>query len=188
MIGILILLSLLKTTIKKLKKFTEFSIYDILSFCIFLFPLILFIIARPTTLPTYSALKRGIQTEFLTQDILKSLQEKIETEGKYKKLTIKQLLGLSKSKPDQIDEKDVIVEGMVYKNEGKFMLIRFLITCCAADATPLGVEIEYEEEKEEFKNDDWVKVRGKAKIENDKVKIIAEEIIKIEPLSDPYLY
>ncbi|MFN4227289.1 MAG: TIGR03943 family putative permease subunit [Candidatus Ratteibacteria bacterium] len=203
-IGILILLFLLKTEVKKFKKFNETSVYDILSFCIFLFPLILFIIVRPTTLPTYTALKRGVQTEFLTQDVLKSLQEKIEIEGKYRKLTIKQLLGLSKSKPEQINERDVAVEGMVYKENGKFMLIRFLITCCAADATPLGVEIEYkqsqkktteevplemiEEKDQEFKNDEWVKVKGKVRIENSKVKIIAEEIIKVEPPTDPYLY
>ncbi|MCM8808572.1 MAG: TIGR03943 family protein [Candidatus Omnitrophica bacterium] len=189
-IGILILLSLLLAEIKKLKRFKETSFFDILTFCIFLFPLILLIIVKPTTLPTYTALKRGIQTEFLTQDVLKSLQEKIEIEGKYKKLTIKQVLGLAKSKPEQIDGKDIIVEGMVYKNERKFMLVRFLITCCAADATPLGIEIEYKEngEKEEIRNDDWVKVRGKVKIENDKVKIIAEEIIKTELPSNPYLY
>lgn len=202
-IGILILLFLFLIEIKKIKKFKEINVYEILSFIIFLFPLILFLIVRPTTLPTYAALKRGIQTEFLSQDILKSLQEKIETEGKYQKLNIKQLLALSKSKPEEINEKDITIEGMVYKGEKeKFTLIRFLITCCAADATPLGVEVEYkrhkekkidelvplEEKKEEFKNEDWVNVKGKVKIEEGKVKIIAEEVIKKETPSDPYLY
>ena len=191
-----------------MKKFRELNIYDTLSFIIFLFPIILFIFVRPTSLPTYAALKRGIQTEFLSQEILKSLQEKIETEGKYKKLTIKQLLILSKSNPEEIKEKDVTLEGMVYKGEEKekFTLIRFLITCCAADATPLGVEVEYQEpeikevqeweiqeeipqeKRKEFKNEDWVKVKGKVKIENGKVKIVAEEVEKIEQPSDPYLY
>ncbi|MCM8817881.1 MAG: hypothetical protein NC915_00105 [Candidatus Omnitrophica bacterium] len=209
LLGFLILLFLLKTGIKKLKKFIEISVYDILSFCVFLFPLILFIIVRPNTLPTYTALKRGVHTEFLTHNVLKSLQEKIEEEGKYKKLTIKQLLSFLKSKPEQINGKDVVVEGMVYKENEKFMLIRFLITCCAADATPLGIEVEYKgmkeepkdyeethpipkniefKEKEEFKNDDWVKVKGKVKIENDKIVIYAESIEKINQPIDPYLY
>ncbi|HOK56328.1 MAG TPA: TIGR03943 family protein [bacterium] len=202
-IGVLILVFLLTIEIKKMKNFKQLNVYDIFSFIIFLFPLILFILVRPTALPTYAALKRGIQTEFLSKDILKSLQEKIETEGKYKKLTIKQLLALSKSKPEEIEEKDVSIEGMVYKGEEKekFTLIRFLITCCAADATPLGVEVEYKgikekstgewippEEKEEFKNEDWVNVKGKVKIEEGKVKIIAEEVKKTNPPSDPYLY
>ncbi|MGB9678286.1 MAG: hypothetical protein ACPLZ9_06685, partial [Candidatus Ratteibacteria bacterium] len=130
LIGTLILFFLSVINFKAVKKFKEISVYEIISFIIFLFPLIIFLIVRPTTLPTYAALKRGIQTEFLSQDILKSLQEKIETDGKYKKLTIKQILAFSKSKPDEINEKDVAVEGMVYKGEenNKFTLIRFLIT------------------------------------------------------------
>ncbi|MCM8773101.1 MAG: TIGR03943 family protein [Candidatus Omnitrophica bacterium] len=154
-----------------------------------MFPLILFIIAKPTSLPTYAALKRGIKTEFSSEDVLKSLQEKIEIEGKYKKLTIKQLLAFSKSKPDEINDRDISVEGMVYKGEGKekFTLIRFLITCCAADATPLGIEVKYEN-IEELKNEEWVKVKGKVKIEDGKIIIYAENIEKINPPSDPYLY
>jgi uncharacterized repeat protein (TIGR03943 family) len=188
-IGILILIFILAIEIRKEKRFKEVNVYDILSFIIFLFPILLFLIVKPTTLPTYVAMKRGIQTEFLSEDILKSLYEKIETEGKYKKLTIKQILALSKSKPEEINEKDIAVEGMVYKNEGKFTLIRFLITCCAADATPLGIEIEYKEETgKELKNEEWVKVKGKAKVENGKVKIYAEGIEKISPPKDPYLY
>ncbi|MGC8977135.1 MAG: TIGR03943 family putative permease subunit [Candidatus Ratteibacteria bacterium] len=189
LIGTLILFFLLVINFKAFKKFKEISVYEIISFIIFLFPMIIFLIVRPTTLPTYAALKRGIKTEFLSQDILKSLQEKIEIEGKYKKLTIKQILAFSKSKPDEINEKDVLVEGMVYKGEekNKFTLIRFLITCCAVDATCLGVEVEYENTKE-FKNEDWVKVKGKAKVENGKVKIYAINIEKINPPSDPYLY
>ncbi len=207
-IGLLILTFLLIVEIKKLKQFKEVNIFDILSFIIFLFPLLLFLIVKPTTLPIYAALKRGIQTEFLSEDILKSLHEKIETEGKYKKLTIKQILAFLKSKPEEIDGKDIAVEGVVYKSgeKGKFTLVRFLITCCAADATPLGIEVEYQEpeieevqeweipeeipqeKREKFKNEDWVKVKGKVKIEEGKVKIYAEGIEKINPPSDPYLY
>lgn len=209
-IGVLILFCLLLIEIKKMKKFKEINIYDILSFIVFLFPLVLFLIVRPSNLPTYAALKRGIQTEFLSENILKSIQEQIEAEGKYKKLTIKQLLVFSKSKPEQINEKDVVVEGIVYKekDDEKFTLIRFLITCCAADATPIGVEVVYKkkeeqklyeetppvpenielEKKEEFKNEDWVKVKGKVIIEKGKAIIIAESVEKINQPPDPYLY
>lgn len=188
LIGIFILIPLILIVAKKIEKFKEVNVYDIFSFLIFLFPLLLALIVRPSNLPTYAALKRGIQTEFSSQEILKSLQERIETEGKYKKLTIKQLLALSKSKPDEINNKDVSVEGMVYKEgEEKFLLIRFLITCCAADATPLGIEVEYEKTND-LKNEEWVKVKGNAKIENGKIKIYAEDVEKTQVPSDPYLY
>ncbi|MCM8804404.1 MAG: hypothetical protein NC833_04025 [Candidatus Omnitrophica bacterium] len=78
---------------------------------------------------------------------------------------------------------------MVYKGEGKekFMLIRFLITCCAADAIPLGVEVEYKN-IEDLKNEDWVKIKGKVKIKDGKVIICGENIEKIQPPTNPYLY
>ncbi len=190
-IGILILIFILVVETKKLRKFKKIDVYDILSFIVFLFPILLFLIVKPTTLPTYVAIKRGIQTEFSSEDILKSLYEKIEIEGKYKKLTIKQILAFSKTKPEEINNKDVAVEGIIYKGEEKekFTLIRFLITCCAADATPLGIEVEYKAETgKELKNEEWVKVKGKAKIEEGKIKIYAEEIEKTNPPKDPYLY
>ncbi|MCM8806946.1 MAG: TIGR03943 family protein [Candidatus Omnitrophica bacterium] len=188
--GIVILSCLCFVTSKRIKIFKETDVYEIFSFVIFLFPLILVCLTRPSNLPTYAALKRGIQTELsISESILRSLQEKIETEGKYKKLTIKQILTFAKSKPEEINEKDIVVEGIVFKGEekDKFTLIRFLVICCAADATPLGIEVKYEK-KEELRNEEWVKVKGKVKIEQGKVLIYADEIEKISSPSDPYLY
>lgn len=43
--------------------------------------------------------------------------------------------------------------------EDVFILGRFVIRCCAADATPVGLKVETNW-REEFKRDEWVRVKG----------------------------
>jgi len=195
-LGVVILLVLLIIRFKRIKK--EVSPYlnfmRGVSFLVFLFPVLLAVIVRPGNLSTFAASKRGVSMEFKSRDvnILELLKENIKNEGKYKKLNIKQLLSFAREKPEKIDGTLVSVEGLVFKKKGgppdKFILIRFLITCCAADATPLGIEIISEEAVENLKQDTWIKVKGKVEIENKKPKIISEKIEKTKSPSDSYLY
>jgi len=162
------------------------------SFLIFLFPVLLTTIVRPGNLSSFAAMKRGITDELLTgeTDVLEILKTQIETEGQYRKLNVKQFLTFAKNRPDEIAGKLVSVEGLVFKQNGqnnRFMLIRFLITCCAADATPLGIEVVYSQ-TEQLKQDTWVKVYVQGNFEKDKPQIIAEDIKKTLKPADLYLY
>jgi len=64
---------------------------------------------------------------------------------------------------EKFDGKRVTTEGMVYrsaKNGGNtFMLFRFAVVCCAADALPLAVEVK-SGTAVILKNDAWVRVGG----------------------------
>ena len=55
------------------------------------------------------------------------------------------------------------VIGFVYHDPrlppGKFLLSRFVIVCCTADAFALGMVVEWHESNA-LQNDDWVKVKG----------------------------
>ena len=64
---------------------------------------------------------------------------------------------------DQYRGKRVVTEGMVYRDEvvpaGHFLVFRFLIVCCAADALPAGALVKYDRARAlEF--DSWVRVEG----------------------------
>ena len=63
----------------------------------------------------------------------------------------------------KFDGRRVTVEGMVYrtaKNDNNtFMLFRFAVVCCAADALPLSIEVKTATE-ENLQNDTWVRVDG----------------------------
>jgi len=191
-LGSFILLFLFLIKIKRFKKELpeKIDFLSTLSFLIFLFPVILAIVVKPGNLPTFAASKRGITQEFLGKDLLETLKTELETEGKYKKLNIKQLLAFAKNKPEEIDNKLVSVVGFVFKQNGekdKFTLVRFLITCCAADAIPLGIEVVYDQ-TEQLKQDTWVKVYGNCVVEKNKPKIIAEDVKEEQKPSDFYLY
>ncbi len=63
--------------------------------------------------------------------------------------------------------------------------------CCAADAAPLGVLVEYDANRD-LTSGQWVKVEGKVKITREgdrrKTKIVAEKVESIDPPKDQYLY
>ena len=191
--GTIILLITILFRLKGLRReeSARIELIPFLALSSFLIPILLGIIVRPENLSTFAASKRGITTEFSSgENILKSLKSQIETEGKYKKLTVKQILYLVKKQPEKINHDFVSVEGLVFKQKeslDSFTLVRFLITCCAADATPLGINVVFFQ-TQELKKDTWVKVRGKIEIENKHVKIISDEVLVLDRPRDPYLY
>jgi putative membrane protein len=83
------------------------------------------------------------------------------------------------------------------------MLSRFVITCCAVDAYPIGIPIKLETSRNQYPVDSWLKVRGIAIAETLPVKdrvesqtitqqrsvvLEAQSIETIPTPSDPYSY
>ncbi|RME64618.1 MAG: hypothetical protein D6778_07650, partial [Nitrospirae bacterium] len=75
-----------------------------------------------------------------------------------------------------------------------FYLLRFYITCCAADATPLSM-IVLPRTGVSLKEGQWVEVKGKVKVvEQDRDQVfavlLASEVkeIPIPPPEDQYMY
>jgi putative membrane protein len=65
--------------------------------------------------------------------------------------------------PRQYENQAFTVTGMVYHPPGwkakRFIVMRYMISCCAADATPVGLVVEMEKGKK-YKDNTWVKVGG----------------------------
>lgn len=91
--------------------------------------------------------------------------------------------------------REVNLKGFVYRPTGltdhQFMVARFEISCCAADAVPSGLIVEWPDSSL-YKNDTWVEVRGKIQQENyegiDVPLLKAATVSPIEPLPNPYVY
>ena len=165
---------------------------DCLFFSLLLFPVLLGLLVKPAGLSSLAAVKRGVSLKLEDREIniLESLKQKVEKEGQYRRLNIKQILALSQKEPESIQDSLVTTEGIIYKkteDSASFILIRFLITCCAAHATPLGIKVK-SEKAEEFKQDSWVKVYGKLELRGEGPLIIADNIVFVPALADPYLY
>lgn len=78
-------------------------------------------------------------------------------------------------------------------NFGYFKLSRFVITCCAVDARPVGIYVKYDKKlAKEFKSDDWLKVGGVFEIEKiGGVDVAVVNLNKFENIpepANPYLY
>lgn len=91
--------------------------------------------------------------------------------------------------------RDVHLKGFVYRPTGlkssQFMVVRFEISCCAADAVPSGLIVDWPDHSR-YKNDTWVEVYGK--LQQGNYEGVAVPLLKatavsaIEPLPNPYVY
>jgi uncharacterized repeat protein (TIGR03943 family) len=87
------------------------------------------------------------------------------------------------------------VRGFVYRDErfpaGTFMVSRFLLSCCVADAVPIGLAVRWPDA--DFLDDDaWVWVTGEFSVEiflDERVPmLVATEVVAAEQPAQPYLY
>jgi putative membrane protein len=91
--------------------------------------------------------------------------------------------------------KKIQIIGFVHREDNmtdkQFVVSRFAIQCCSADAAPYGVLIEYDKANN-FADDEWVKVIGTLSktVFNDFeiMKLDVESIEKIEEPGAPYVY
>jgi putative membrane protein len=97
--------------------------------------------------------------------------------------------------PVEFDGQAADVTGFVYHDgrlvEEQFMVGRFMLTCCAADATAVGMLAQWPEE-EKLADDSWVRVRGTvelAVLDGRSVPLIRVETVEVvpEPIQ-PYLF
>jgi uncharacterized repeat protein (TIGR03943 family) len=98
--------------------------------------------------------------------------------------------------------------GFVYHPDGwpsnRMILTRYLITCCVADATPIGITVETKDAAK-YKNNSWVEIDGTILTEKipqldnidatswyngypDKPVVFAHSIKQIKEPKDPYIY
>jgi len=97
--------------------------------------------------------------------------------------------------PQSFVNKNIEFVGFVYKNKefykNHFLVARFAITCCTADAQVLGLMC-VSDKADDFIKDDWVRVKGIIKTENDQLGtyplVEVSSIEKIPPLKMPYVF
>jgi putative membrane protein len=95
---------------------------------------------------------------------------------------------------DFVDKK-VELSGFIYREHGmtdsQFVVARFALQCCSADAIPYGVLIEFSRAKT-FADDSWVKITGTIQTttyNNQKImKIAASQVEKMEAPKTQYVY
>jgi uncharacterized repeat protein (TIGR03943 family) len=96
---------------------------------------------------------------------------------------------------DRFVGKKMEISGFVYReeamNNSQFVVARFSVQCCSADASPFGVMVQFDK-GQTLAKDSWVKVTGTiAKSSyngNDVLTLVASKVEKISPSKKPYVY
>lgn len=96
---------------------------------------------------------------------------------------------------DRFIGKKLEMTGFVYRQEemknNQFVVGRFSIQCCSADAAPFGVLVEYDRAPT-LADDSWVTVTGtisKTKFNDIEIMVLkVEKVAKAEPSNNPYVY
>jgi len=87
------------------------------------------------------------------------------------------------------------VVGLVWRDanfaENQFMVARFTISCCVADASPIGLPVVFDD-AQSYPTDTWVQVNGNFRVEDFRGSefpvLYATSIEQIEEPEHPYLY
>ncbi|WP_193196337.1 TIGR03943 family putative permease subunit [Nostoc sp. MG11] len=98
--------------------------------------------------------------------------------------------------PDAYTGQKVKVQGFVMHppDIGKeyLFLARFVLTCCAADAYPIGLPVKLQTNQERYSPDNWLEVEGQMVTENlagkRQLTIAATSLKKIPQPKNPYSY
>jgi len=96
---------------------------------------------------------------------------------------------------NEFQGKTVELGGFVYRedtmNEKQFVIGRFAMDCCSADALPYGVLVEYDKAGR-YEDDAWIRVRGtisKTVYQGQEIMVLRpESIIPISEPETPYIY
>lgn len=92
--------------------------------------------------------------------------------------------------------KEVNITGFIfapnYYPQDIFLASRFVVTCCAVDARPIGLNVKLDNWKSQYNLDEWVNIKGKFTIGDvngvNQLIIVPESIQKTEEPDRPYIY
>lgn len=95
--------------------------------------------------------------------------------------------------PNYYSLKQAKITGFIYDaglGEDTVWVSRFVLTCCAVDARPVGVPVHVENWADKYNEDDWVTVKGEFKqtetLQGTKIVLHTTSIETIEEPENPY--
>lgn len=97
--------------------------------------------------------------------------------------------------PEDYTGREIEMLGFVMRNKDfdpqEFGLIRFIITCCTADASPDGFILE-SRDAVDYRDGTWISIRGVIRVDDYDQQVVpvieASSIARVAQPSDPYVY
>lgn len=155
-------------------------------------------ILRPVGLTSSAAGQRGINTAALTVNTTTSLADLRSAQVDYSQFSVKEWASLLSQTNDSalFAGKPAAIIGFVSptpdNNPNVFYVSRFVMTCCAIDARPIGVPVYKPGWQKDYKADQWLDVQGsfKQNPESSANAIVVEpqNITPVAEPEEPYVY
>jgi len=146
------------------------------------------LLVPPQPLSSQTALSRGVSVDLPGVTSTAAFRLSVSPENRTLIDWIRTLQ--TDPEPDNHQGDPVRLTGFVMRAphlpENHFLITRFLISCCAADARPIALPVRYDPAKFTFKNDQWIALEGEivaGQIEGERAAII--QLTEAEFISIP---
>ena len=157
------------------------------------------VVLPPTTLSSATATQREVNSGGLSTDEDAEEAAALIGTGDFEQLSVREWVSLlaQSSDPAFYSDKTARVTGFVTPDAGDpenvFYVARFVVTCCAVDAQPIGVPVYLPGWQADYEVDDWVQVTGRFDVSisataSDALAITPVEILSVDQPNDPYVY
>jgi putative membrane protein len=153
----------------------------------------------PATLTSATATQREVNSGGLDSEASSKQAAALVGTGDYERLSVKEWVSLlaQSSDPGLYADKTARVTGFVLPDtsdpDNVFYVARFVVTCCAVDAQPIGLAVYQPGWKASYDTDEWVEVTGTFRPNPsvrsaDALALQPTDITPVEQPSDPYVY
>lgn len=161
-----------------------------------LVPLFLGIVIPAKPLGADALKTRGVDTSFNSVSLSVSSSESLTIVPSERNILDWARAIASRSEENSFNGEEANVVGFVFRDsrfeDNQFMITRFTISCCVADALAVGLVVEIPEGSVEYEPDTWLRVEGtfqETLFDGDLIPILfAENITPVEQPAQPYLY
>ena len=157
------------------------------------------VVIPPATLTSATASQRDINSTSLgaeTQSVDAAADATVAT---FKGFTVVDWSSLLRQTSDLsfYDGKPVDVVGFVTADPddpgNMFYVSRFVVTCCAVDAQPVGIPVYLENWQSQYQVDEWVRVTGEfgtnpSTASTQSLALDSDSVTKVDQPGEPYLY
>lgn len=160
-------------------------------------PLLLAAIFPPQSLAAFSARQRGVQVAGMSPVRGLTGVKRVSLSVNTRTFTLQDWVGALSSDPNPADylHKPIILTGIVIHDPasappGYFMVLRYQVTCCIADARPVGLIVK-DTSHGSLQDNQWVTVTGtmgKTSYQGQQVAVVEPESIVPTRAGNPYMY
>jgi uncharacterized repeat protein (TIGR03943 family) len=148
------------------------------------------LIITPKLFTSHAAIQRGVSSESVT--VTRTQAQAFRASVKPESRTLVDWVRTLNNypEPDAYLGQTANINGFVFYPKdlpaNYLLLSRFVITCCAADAYPVSIPVKFTGDRQQYPQDSWLQVKGKAIVETfAQRRQLVIEANQVQPIAVP---